>query len=134
MRLLAAWLPALVLAVVIFWLSATPNLAVAHGGWDLVTRKTAHFLVFAALALACLRGATDHGLRRRAAASVALALTVAYAISDELHQTTVAGRHGSPIDVGIDTLGAIVGLLLVGRVPRLARVVLLPTATAGAAR
>ena len=30
---------------------------------------------------------------------------VLYAISDELHQSFVAGRHGTPVDVAIDALG-----------------------------
>jgi VanZ family protein len=40
----------------------------------------------------------------------AVALAVAYAGSDEFHQTFVRGRHGSPIDVGIDAIGALIGL------------------------
>jgi VanZ family protein len=30
---------------------------------------------------------------------------VLYAASDELHQTFVSGRHGSPLDVAIDAFG-----------------------------
>jgi VanZ family protein len=38
--------------------------------------------------------------------ALALALTILYACSDEYHQTFVAGRHGSPVDVLIDGAGA----------------------------
>ena len=41
----------------------------------------------------------------------ALALGVLYAVSDELHQAFVRGRHASPIDVAIDTVGLLLGLL-----------------------
>ena len=41
----------------------------------------------------------------------ALALGVLYAASDELHQAFVRGRHASPIDVAIDTVGLLIGLL-----------------------
>ena len=37
---------------------------------------------------------------------LALAVTVAYACTDEIHHTFVEGRHGSPVDVGIDAAGA----------------------------
>ena len=41
-------------------------------------------------------------LRRPVAAA---AITLAYAATDELHQTFVAGRHGSPWDWAIDAAG-----------------------------
>ncbi len=41
-----------------------------------------------------------------------LALGVLYAASDELHQSFVRGRHASPIDVAIDTVGLLIGLLV----------------------
>ncbi len=41
-----------------------------------------------------------------------LALGILYAASDELHQSFVRGRHASPIDVAIDTVGLLIGLLV----------------------
>ena len=35
----------------------------------------------------------------------AAVITIAYAITDELHQTAVTGRHWSPVDVLIDSTG-----------------------------
>ena len=46
----------------------------------------------------------------------AIALTVLYAVTDELHQGTVHGRHASPIDVAIDAAGAALAILAVGLV------------------
>jgi VanZ family protein len=43
----------------------------------------------------------------------ALALGIAYAITDEFHQHFVRGRHASPIDVLIDTVGLAIGIFLV---------------------
>lgn len=40
----------------------------------------------------------------------AFALAVAYAASDEVHQLFVRGRHGSPLDVAIDAVGALIGI------------------------
>lgn len=40
-----------------------------------------------------------------------LIFTVAYAVSDELHQSLVPGRMPALHDIGYDTLGAVVMLL-----------------------
>ena len=40
----------------------------------------------------------------------ALALGVAYAASDELHQHFVPGRTGAPLDVAIDAVGVALGV------------------------
>ena len=90
--------PAAVMAL-IFALSATPDLSTGLGGWDLVLRKIAHVTIFAMLWLTLAR-ATDW--RRPVATTI---VTLLYAGSDEWHQTFVAGRHGTPVDVAIDAIG-----------------------------
>ena len=101
------WLPVLVWAGVIFAFSSIPSLSTHLGTWDLVLRKAAHMTEYAILAV----------LLRRATGSTAWAfgLAVAYAATDELHQTFVPGRHGTPVDVGIDAIGALIGLAAVRR-------------------
>ena len=91
----------------IFVLSAQPNLNSGLGVWDLVLRKLAHMTEFGLLWALWLRA-----LGRPLTAT---AITLAYAATDEWHQTFVRGRHGSPIDVGIDAVGALIGLWLLGR-------------------
>jgi VanZ family protein len=44
--------------------------------------------------------------------SVAFALAVLYAASDEFHQTFVEGRVGAIHDVAIDAIGAAIGIAL----------------------
>ncbi len=111
-RLLLAWLPAIAVSALIFVLSAQPHLAITDGGLELVLRKLAHLGVYAALAVAVVHALRAQGLTGGRALTIALSLTVAYAVSDELHQTTVPGRVGSPIDVAIDAVGAACGLTL----------------------
>ena len=91
-------------AALIFAFSSVPDLGTGLGGWDLVLRKIAHAGEFAVLGALLLR-ATGSG-------RLSLLLGVAYAISDEVHQAFVAGRHGSPVDVAIDTIGVVVGVML----------------------
>ncbi len=110
-----AWLPALAWAGLIFGLSAQPNLRFAEdAGLDFVVRKAGHMGVFGILALLAWRGlGMTTPWRRPRTWLVALEATVAYAITDELHQGFVAGRHASPVDVGIDGAGAAVAIAVV---------------------
>jgi VanZ family protein len=101
-RTLALWLPVALWAGVIFALSSVPSLGTGLGTWDLVLRKCAHVGEYAVLAFLLARA-----LGREAPA---LALGILYAASDEFHQAFVPGRHASPVDVAIDTLGLLAGL------------------------
>ena len=38
-----------------------------------------------------------------------------YAITDEIHQHFVGGRHASPVDVLIDTAGVAIGIFVLSR-------------------
>jgi len=106
-RVVSAWLPVVVWAALIFTLSSIPGLGTGLGTWDLVLRKLAHATEYAILGLLLLR-ATGR-------ASVAFVLATLYAVSDELHQSFVSGRHASPVDVAIDALGVAVGLVVASR-------------------
>ena len=75
------------------------------GAWDLLLRKAAHVCEFAVLGALLLRAVGN-------APSLAFALGVAYAASDELHQHFVPGRTGSPVDVAIDAVGVAAGIML----------------------
>ncbi|MEA2217128.1 MAG: hypothetical protein QOK19_2689, partial [Solirubrobacteraceae bacterium] len=50
-----------------------------------------------------------------AALLVAPVIAIAYAGTDEFHQHFIQGRHGTPVDVGIDALGAGIATLLIRR-------------------
>ena len=99
---LLGWLPVLLWAALIFGFSSVPSLGTGLGTWDLVLRKLAHLTEYAILGLLLARAARRPG--------AALALAAGYAVTDEVHQTFVEGRHGAPLDVAIDTLGALVGV------------------------
>jgi VanZ family protein len=93
------YMPPVAVMALIFALSATPDLSSGLGLWDTVLRKLAHITIFGVLWLTVAR-ATDW--RRPIAATV---IAVLYAISDEMHQSVVEGRHGTPVDVAIDAAG-----------------------------
>ncbi len=91
--------PPVAVMALIFALSATPDLSSGLGTWDFILRKIAHIAIFALLWLTVAR-ATEW--RRPVLAAV---IAVLYAASDELHQSFVEGRHGTPVDVLIDSVG-----------------------------
>jgi VanZ family protein len=103
------WLPAIAWASLIFALSGIPTLTTGLGLWDEILRKLAHATEYAILAALLLRAVRE---------LPAWALSVLYAISDELHQHFVPGRAGRPLDVAIDATGALVGVLVARRLFR----------------
>jgi len=101
--------PPLLLMAVIFFLSAQPHLSSGLGWIDLVGRKLVHLAEYGLL---CFLWSRALGYRRPGAAA---AIAVLYAVSDEYHQTFVAGRHGAPVDVLIDSAGVAIAWALVRR-------------------
>ena len=97
MRSVSRFAPPLLLMGVIFLLSAQPDLNSGLGTWDTILRKLAHMAEFGLLWLLWWR-ALGYGGH-----VVPALIAIAYAVTDELHQTTVEGRHGSPVDVLIDS-------------------------------
>jgi VanZ family protein len=95
-------------AALIFALSSIPHLGTGLGTWDTVLRKGAHVTEYAILGLLLLRAVGRE--------VPAFLIGVAYAITDEVHQRFVQGRHASPIDVAIDSAGILLGILLLARV------------------
>ena len=104
---LLRWLAVVAWAAVIFALSSIPSLSTHLGTWDTILRKGAHLTEYAILAVLFARATGSR--------TAGLLLTVAYACTDEWHQTFVRGRHGSPVDVGIDAIGALIGLCVLSR-------------------
>jgi VanZ family protein len=104
--LAARWLPVVLWAAVIFALSAVPSLSSGLGTWDVVLRKLAHVTEFAVLGALLARVVQDRA---------ALLLGIAYAASDELHQHFVPGREAALLDVAIDAVGVVLGVVLLRR-------------------
>jgi VanZ family protein len=92
------------MAAIIFAFSSVPSLGTGLGTWDLVLRKLAHLSEYAVLG----------ALLQRALARPGLAILIGslYAVSDEIHQHFVRGRHAAWYDVVIDTIGITVGVVL----------------------
>lgn len=96
----------------LLWLN--PNLtADAIASVQFAVRKAAHvteYAILAALTLGALHGET--GAVPFGHAVLALLAASAYAALDEYHQSFIASRTGSPIDLAIDASGALLGVVI----------------------
>jgi VanZ family protein len=83
-------------------------------------RKAAHVSEYAVLAALLYRALVNTILQSRVLLSAAIVLVVCsiYAMTDEFHQSFVPSRTASARDVVIDSVGALVGMLLIYRFQR----------------
>lgn len=81
-------------------------------GVQLFIRKFAHFTIYAIGGFLIMNysDSTNKAMKQKMLYSIGFGGT--YAITDEIHQFFVPGRSGNIIDVGIDTLGVITGVLI----------------------
>lgn len=95
-------------ATFIFFLSSQQALpSLEESLLDYVFKKTAHVFVHAVLYFLLLRAAQKTlPQHSKTIVWLPLLLTLAYAISDEIHQHFVPGRYGTIRDIGYDLLGA----------------------------
>ena len=107
-EILYSWGPALLVMAVIFAFSSTPGNDLPNfGGFDFSVKKAGHMLGYGLLALSYWRGLGFNKKR----IWFAWLLSIAYAATDEFHQSFVAGRHPSPVDVLLfDGVGAGIAL------------------------
>ena len=105
------WLPALVWAGVIFWLSSVPDLE-SGLEQDFILRKIAHILEYAILTFLFLRALAKENLSIGKIVISSIVFSLFYALTDEYHQAFVFGREGNLEDVGIDGIGIILTSIL----------------------
>lgn len=114
MRFVKSWLPVLLWAAIILSAANDQFSDRETGGWlertfgsippeiNVVVRKTAHVVEYAILALLAWRA--------RRSWIVPLLICLAVACTDETMQGMTANRTGSPADVALDMLGAVVAV------------------------
>ena len=108
-KLITLWIPVFLWAGLIFTLSSFSTLPSAEKvWWDYIFKKTAHiteYAIFYFLLIRALKPSVKHPYR------AAFLIAVAYAISDEIHQSFTPGRHPKPTDVGFDSIGMTIAYL-----------------------
>lgn len=76
---------------------------------EYIVRKMAHAFEYFVLAITFFYGYSNK--ERKRVGAVTLLFCIFYAASDEIHQLFVPGRSGQITDVGIDSLGALLGVV-----------------------
>ena len=102
------WGPVIVWAGLIFALSSMPSLNSGLGTWDDVLRKCAHVTEYAILGFLLLRATGREAAGAARSASSTRPLTSSTSTSSH-------GRHASPVDVLIDSVGLLIGIFVVQR-------------------
>ncbi len=108
----------------IFYLSSQPDLKSGfESQTDFILRKMAHIAEYGILTFLAWRtlsysketefpeGNSVSGMR--GVLIYAIIFSILYAISDEYHQSFVAGRVGSPVDVLIDSMGIVISGMII---------------------
>jgi VanZ family protein len=103
------WLPSIFVMTLIFIASSTPSANLPnYGFWDTLVKKGGHMSGYGFLALSYWYGFKFDPKKGWQTWLMALA----YAASDEFHQSFTPGRHPSPVDVLLfDGGGAAIGLM-----------------------
>lgn len=84
---------------------------VEHG--EIVVRKLAHFSIYTIVGILMMLLMYTFKLETYKKTIISLVVGGIYAISDECHQIFIPGRGPSVTDVFIDTLGVLVGIIIV---------------------
>lgn len=84
---------------------------VEHG--NPIIRKLAHFSVYALIGVWIMAFMSTFDMRLYKKWIISMLVGIVYAASDEFHQSFVPGRGPSIVDVGIDSLGVLTGILVV---------------------
>jgi VanZ family protein len=104
------WGPALACMGLIFIFSATPSNELPNfGGADTLIKKLGHTSGYALLSLGYARALN---IKSRGGLGLCWLLAVIFALSDEFHQSFVAGRNASLVDVGIDATGSLAAMVM----------------------
>ena len=106
-KIILNWFLVLLWMGVIYYFSDQPHLKSDLAPlWDMILRKMAHAAEFFILAYLLFNAYRQMSVKFFRALFMSLILTIFYAFFDEYHQSLVAGRNHSYLDVLIDSLGA----------------------------
>lgn len=107
------WLPFFLWIGFIYFLSDQPSLKSSFDPlWDMIFRKIAHLTEFGIFAFLLSRLLGIYDVEGRKFWCIILALSLFYAVYDEVHQSYVQGRYGTVRDMMIDFNGAFLGAIL----------------------
>lgn len=78
-----------------------------------IIRKMAHFSIYTVVGLLLMSLVSTYNIKEKNRLIITLTTGIIYASSDEIHQSFVPGRSPMITDIVIDTMGVILGILLI---------------------
>ena len=78
-----------------------------------VIRKIAHFSIYTVVGILVMAFISTYQIKEKDRIIISTIIGIIYACSDEIHQSFVPGRSPMITDVMIDTMGVILGILLI---------------------
>lgn len=78
-----------------------------------IIRKVAHFSIYTLVGLLLMSFVNTYDLKENKRIMISLCIGALYATSDEIHQLFVPGRSGQITDVILDSMGVLLGILIV---------------------
>lgn len=78
-----------------------------------IIRKMAHFSIYTLVGLLLMALVSTYNIKEKNRLIITLTTGIIYATSDEIHQSFVPGRSPMITDIVIDTMGVILGILLI---------------------
>ena len=90
-----------------------PDTTVSEESFEITIRNVAHFFLYFVLGGLIFNALYWHKFERIAVIGFSVIGSMLYALTDEWHQTFVPGRGFEVKDLLIDTLGSIMGVLLI---------------------
>jgi hypothetical protein len=113
LKQLSAWFPVVVWAAVIFKLSNGSVPMASKDFWlDFVFKKSAHMFFFGIFSIFSYRALRMNKVDKKKSALLAITAALIYGISDEIHQSFTQGREARIRDVGFDTIGGSIAIMI----------------------
>lgn len=94
----------------------TPSIEINEANLNHIIRKAAHFTIYLILGILVTNALKDGNKSKLNLILASLVICILYAISDEFHQLFIPGRSGEIKDVILDSLGALLGILMMSSV------------------
>lgn len=111
-KIITYWFWPVLWMVIIFVFSSRTRIGVSEKYLiNFIFFKLLHIVEYTILYLLLFRAFYSHFPKNNKALIYAALSTLLFAISDEIHQSLVPTRQGTLRDIGIDTLGIILGFM-----------------------
>ena len=103
----------ILMMILIFYMSDMPGAQSSSISDFVLIRKLAHIGEYSLLYILLFLSLFFNKIKSKSLILfLPLAISILYSISDEIHQSFVIGRNGTPIDVCIDSIGIFLALFL----------------------